>query len=157
MNSIQYDFSRASEKDIEEIVCLRIALLKELGEITSIQEEQLVLSSTKKYFKETLSNNEFISYIAKSNGEAVGVSGIVFLKRPPYLENLNGIEAYILNMYTIPEHRGRGISKKLLESCIEECRNSGVKRVWLHTSDDGKGLYQKKGFTCKNNEMELFI
>lgn len=157
MSNILYEFSRASEKDIENIICLRIALLKELGEIKSSQEEQLLLSSTKQYLKQALSNNEFISYIAKFNGEAVSVSGIVIFKRPLYLENLNGIETYILNMYTSPEHRGRGISRKLLESCIEECKNIGVKRVWLHASEDGKRLYQKMGFTFKNNEMELFI
>ncbi|MFC6604013.1 GNAT family N-acetyltransferase [Ectobacillus funiculus] len=95
--------------------------------------------------------------MAKANGEAVSGSGIVIFKRPPYLENLNGIEAYILNMYTTPEHRGRGIARKLLESCIEECKNIGVKRVWLHASEDGKRLYQNMGFTFKNNEMELFI
>jgi ribosomal protein S18 acetylase RimI-like enzyme len=157
LSSIKYDFSRASEKDIDNIICLRIELLKELGEIKSSQEEQLVLSSTKQYLNQTLSNNEFISYLAKFNGEAVSVSGVVIFKRPPYPENLNGIEAYILNMYTIPEHRGKGISRKVLESCIEECKSIGVKRIWLHASEDGKRLYQKMGFRYKNTEMELYI
>ncbi|WP_034333429.1 GNAT family N-acetyltransferase [Bacillus sp. J37] len=157
MSSIHCDFIRASVKDIDSIISLRIALLKELGEIKSSKEEQLVVSSTKEYLQQALSNNEFISYIAMCNGETVGVSGVVIIKRPPYLENLNGIEAYILNMYTIPQHRGRGISRKLLELCIDECKDMGVRRVWLHSSENGKHLYQKVGFTPKNNEMELFI
>ncbi|WP_226528892.1 GNAT family N-acetyltransferase [Metabacillus niabensis] len=157
MSGIHCDFIRASIKDIDSMICLRIALLKELGEIKSSQEEQLVRSSTKEYLQQAISNNEFISYIARCNGETVGASGVVIIKRPPYLENLNGMEAYILNMYTIPQHRGRGISRKLLESCIDECKNIGVKRVWLHSSDNGKHLYQKVGFTPKSNEMEFFI
>ncbi|MGG0288901.1 GNAT family N-acetyltransferase [Peribacillus butanolivorans] len=66
-------------------------------------------------------------------------------------------EAYILNMYTIPEYRGKGLAKRMLKKCIDESRNSGVKRVWLHASKDGKHLYKKMGFTTKDSEMELFL
>ncbi|WP_439743805.1 GNAT family N-acetyltransferase [Bacillus pseudomycoides] len=65
--------------------------------------------------------------------------------------------AYILNMYTLPEYRGNGLAEKLLEHCIEECEENGVKRIWLHPSKDGELLYKKMGFTYKENEMELFL
>ncbi|WMX58269.1 MULTISPECIES: GNAT family N-acetyltransferase [unclassified Peribacillus] len=37
-------------------------------------------------------------------------------------------------MYTIPEYRGKGLAKRMLKKCIDESRNSGVKRIWLHAS-----------------------
>ncbi|KYG36762.1 acetyltransferase [Bacillus gaemokensis] len=73
------------------------------------------------------------------------------------MNNLEGKEAYILNMYTLPEYRGNGLAKKLLQHCIKECKENGVKRIWLHSSKDGELLYKKMGFTHKTNEMELFI
>ena len=152
-----FDFIKASIEDIDQIISLRLALLKELGEIKSSQDEALIVTSTRDYLEKALSNNEFISYIAVSNGEFVSISGMVIFKRPPYLENLKGIEAYIMNMYTVPEYRGTGLGKKLLENCIEESKKNGVKRIWLHASEDGKPLYKKMGFTIKNNEMELFL
>ncbi|CAM3725259.1 GNAT family N-acetyltransferase [Alicyclobacillus pomorum] len=155
--SNKFNFIKVSIEDIDKIVSLRLELLKELGELKSLQEEHLIETSTREYLQKALSNNEFISYMAESKGEAVSISGMVLFKRPPYLENLRGIEAYILNMYTVPDYRGKGLARRLLESCIDECKKIGVKRIWLHASEDGKHLYKKMGFTTKDNEMELFL
>ena len=151
------DFAKASINDIDKIVSLRLALFKELGEISTYQEEHFLETSTREYLQKAISNNEFISFLAEMDGEAVSTSGIVLFKRPPYLENLQGIEAYILNMYTVPKFRGNGLARRLLEYCIEECKKNGAKRIWLHASEDGMYLYKKMGFTTKDNEMELFL
>ncbi|WP_193065032.1 GNAT family N-acetyltransferase [Oceanobacillus oncorhynchi] len=156
MNS-NYNFERAAIDDIESIISLRVALLKEVGEIKSTKEEQIIMSSTRKYLEETFTNNEFISYVAKFKGEAVSISGMVIYKRPPYITNLNGIEAYLLNMYTLPNHRGKGLARELIECCLEECKRKNVKRIWLHSSEDGKYLYKKMGFSYNDTEMELFL
>ncbi|HLO11823.1 MAG TPA: GNAT family N-acetyltransferase [Pseudoneobacillus sp.] len=152
-----FNFIKVSLEHIDKIISLRLALLKELGELNSPQEEQLLATSTRGYLQIALLNNEFISYMAETNGIPVSISGMVIFKRPPYLENLQGIEAYILNMYTVPEYRGKGFAKKLLENCIDESKKSGVKRIWLHASEDGEHLYKRMGFTNKDSEMELFL
>jgi ribosomal protein S18 acetylase RimI-like enzyme len=151
------NFIKVSFEHIDNIISLRLALLKELGELNSSQDELIMETSTREYLQKVLSNNEFISYMAEMNGEPVSISGMVLFKRPPYLENLQGIEAYILNMYTVPEYRGKGLAKRLLENCIEESKKSGVKRIWLHASEDGEPLYRKMGFNNKDSEMELFL
>jgi ribosomal protein S18 acetylase RimI-like enzyme len=155
--SNEFNFIKASIEDIDKVVSLRLALFKELGEVNSPQEVNLVETSTREYLQKALLNNEFISYFVEKNGEPLSIIGMVLFKRPPYLENLQGIEAYILNMYTVPEYRGNGLAKRLLEYCIDECKKSGVKRIWLHASKDGEHLYKKVGFTAKENEMELFF
>lgn len=144
-------------ENINQVISLRLALLKELDEIKSDQEEHLIVTATREYLEKALAHNEFLSYMAESNGEAVSISGMVLFKRPPYLENLQGVEAYILNMYTAPAHRGKGLARKLLEHSIDESGKHGVKRIWLHASEDGKHLYENMGFTKKDSEMELFL
>jgi ribosomal protein S18 acetylase RimI-like enzyme len=151
-----FNLIKVTSEHIENIISLRLALLKELGELNSPHDEHLIETSTKDYLQTALSN-EFISYMAEKNGEPVSISGLVLFKRPPYLENLKGIEAYILNMYTVPQYRGNGLAGRLLEQCIEESKKVGVKRIWLHASKDGEQLYRKMGFVNKNNEMELFL
>lgn len=155
--NFEFNIRKATVQDIEEIIRLRLELFKELGEVQSEQEEACVATATRKYLEEALSNNEFISFLALSNDKVISVSGMVLFKRPPYLDNLKGLEAYIMNMYTVPQYRGQGLARKLLENCIEECKKIGVKRIWLHASDDGIPLYKKLGFSFKDNEMELFI
>ena len=91
----KFDFIKACIEDIDKIVSLRLALLKELGELKSLQEEHL-MTSTREYLQKALSKNEFISYIAESNGEAISISGMVLFQRPPYLENLHGLKPTFL-------------------------------------------------------------
>ncbi|KAB2332720.1 GNAT family N-acetyltransferase [Bacillus mesophilum] len=152
-----FNYIKVSFEHIDKVISLRLALLKETGELNSLQEEVLMENSTREYLQKALLNNEFISYMAEMNGQVISISGMVLFKRPPYLENPQGIEAYILNMYTVPEYRGKGLAKRLLENCINESKNSGVKRIWLHATKDGEPLYKKMGFTNKNTEMELYL
>ncbi|MED3823564.1 hypothetical protein P4561_07480, partial [Priestia flexa] len=97
-----YSVDKASISDINQIIKLRVALLKEVNEIQTEEEENQIIHATKNYLKTEISNHNFVSYIAKNDKEVVSVSGVSFFKRPPYLENLQGVEAYILNMYTLP-------------------------------------------------------
>ncbi|MEJ9227471.1 GNAT family N-acetyltransferase [Priestia aryabhattai] len=152
-----YSVDRASVSDIKEIIKLRVSLLKEVNEIQTEEEEAQITHATKNYLETEISNQNFVSYIAKNDEEVVSVSGVSFFKRPPYLENLQGVEAYILNMYTLPSHRNQGLARQLLEKCIEECKKRGVKRIWLHASKDGEPLYKSMGFNFKGSEMELFL
>ncbi|WP_027409408.1 GNAT family N-acetyltransferase [Anoxybacteroides tepidamans] len=154
--SERFQIRKATIQDIHEMIALRLQLLKELREVQTQEEEEAVAASTRTYLESTL-NSDFISYLAVCNNSIVSISRMVLFQRPPYIKNLEGREAYVLNMYTVPEYRGRGLAKKLLENCIKECQNIGVKRVWLHASAKGMPLYKKMGFTFKNNEMELFI
>lgn len=151
------NFIKVSLEHIDTITSLRLALLEELGEVNSKEEKHLMETSTKEYLQKALSNNEFISYMAEINGEPASISGMVIFHRPPYLENLQGMEAYILNMYTVPKYRGNGLAKQLLQNCIDESKNYGVKRIWLHATEEGAPLYKKMGFVHKNSEMELFL
>ena len=49
-----------------------------------------------------------------------------------------------------PRHRGKGISRALMEECLERARQAGKSTVGLHTSElmkAARGLYEKMGFT----------
>ncbi len=59
-------------------------------------------------------------------------------------------------MYTTPKYRGKGLAKQLLEHCIGECKKSGVKRIWLHASEDGKPLYKKWALLIRKVKWNFF-
>jgi GNAT superfamily N-acetyltransferase len=63
---------------------------------------------------------------------------------------------FVLNMYTEPAYRRRGLAKQVLESIIAWCREQGFKAVLLHASDAGRGLYEQMGFE-PTNEMRLLL
>jgi GNAT superfamily N-acetyltransferase len=53
--------------------------------------------------------------------------------------------AYVADVFVIPEHRGRGVSKLLLRAILEHSELQGVRRFLLATQD-AHGLYAKFGF-----------
>lgn len=141
-----FNIYRATVKDLPSLVSLRMELLKELGEIKTTEETDVLKKVTWNYLQEALANDQFISYLASKNDEVVSTSGMILFKRPPSLVNLKGIEAFILNMYTVPKFRGNGLASHLLECCINESKKFGVGRIWLYASQVGEPLYAKMGF-----------
>ncbi len=63
---------------------------------------------------------------------------------------------YLLNVYTDPEFRHRGLARQLTVKAIEWCRTQGFKVVWLHASKYGRPLYESLGFE-QTNEMKLML
>ena len=53
--------------------------------------------------------------------------------------------AYIADVFVIPEHRGRGVSKLLLRTILEHQELQGLRR-WLLVTRDAQGLYSQFGF-----------
>jgi GNAT superfamily N-acetyltransferase len=53
--------------------------------------------------------------------------------------------AYIGDVYIIPEFRGRGLSKWLMEAMMEHPDLQGLRR-WVLATRDAHSLYEKFGF-----------
>lgn len=73
----------------------------------------------------------------------------------PTYHNPSGKKAYIMNMYTVPEYRRRGIAIKTLDMLIKDTKNKGITSISLEATDMGRPLYEKYGFIKMNDEMEL--
>ncbi len=142
--------------DLDAIIELRMELLTAVGDVYENNWSD-VFQANRDYFKEKLTSGRFSAWLGEVKGEVVAISGLVFFERPPHGENVSGLEAYIMNMYTRPEYRRLGFARSLLEECIADCKRLGVGRIWLHTSKDGYHLYKKMGFTVKDSEMELIF
>lgn len=54
--------------------------------------------------------------------------------------------AWIGDVFVVEEHRGRGLSKWLMEIIIAHPRLQGLRR-WLLATRDAEGLYQQTGFS----------
>ncbi len=66
--------------------------------------------------------------------------------------------AYLADVFVLPDHRGRGLSKWLMQTVVEHPALQGFRRFLLHTRD-AHGLYRQSGFTALSNPelaMERF-
>jgi GNAT superfamily N-acetyltransferase len=60
----------------------------------------------------------------------------------------------ILNVYTEPEFRRRGIARQIVVTILDWAQQRGLRTINLHASNEGRSLYEKLGFEA-TNEMRL--
>ena len=55
--------------------------------------------------------------------------------------------AYLANVFVLPEHRGQGLSKRLMAAVIAHPELQGLRR-WMLATADAHDLYRQHGFTA---------
>ena len=62
--------------------------------------------------------------------------------------------AYLMDVFILPEYRGKGYSKELMQVILEHQALSTCK-VWMLKTSDTHGLYEKFGFTEPKNPEKI--
>ena len=62
--------------------------------------------------------------------------------------------AYLSDVFVVPEHRGRGVSKRLMKTILEHPDLQGLRRFMLATRD-AHGLYTQFGFKPLSNPADF--
>jgi len=154
-----FSIRRATLQDVEALVSLRLKLQQESGHLTEVQALADLRQATHQYLLEALPTEAFLVWVAEASGHIVATSGLIFFQKPPSESNLSGMEAYILNMYTLPQWRGQGIATTLLHTSRTDTLFPYTTLFRSYATHDGKPLYEKAGFVVKTRhtlEMELF-
>ncbi|GCE50943.1 N-acetylglutamate synthase-like GNAT family acetyltransferase [Thermosporothrix hazakensis] len=154
----EYTVRKAGMQDCDAIVQLRIRLFKEVDFREGGEPSQALFEQTKQYIQENIASGKFHSWIAEAAaGEIVAISGMVLLEKPPSRFCPSGLEAYIMNMYTLPGWRGKGIATALMNRIIEYAKQVRASRVFLHTTDAGRHVYERCGFRPTHDDLELLL
>jgi ribosomal protein S18 acetylase RimI-like enzyme len=78
-----------------------------------------------------------------------GPDGFAQLRFRPSLYT-GALDAYLEELYVVPERRGRGLGRALLEAAMSHARERGAAHIDLGTSEDdvaALSLYESAGFT----------
>lgn len=147
------EFRPARPDDAEVLVELRCAFLVEAG--TGPEPDERLRAAMRGYFAETIPAGEFAAELALHGGAIIATSGLVFRRVPPSIHFPTGREAYIMNMYTRPGWRGRGVATQLLARLLARARAAGCGKVTLHAFPKAAPIYTRAGFTPVEGEMRL--
>lgn len=149
-------YQKATLEHLEELVRLRLDFMQDVTKRSFSPEENASMTEALKvYFRSTLPGDDFIAWLAYEAGQIVGTSGLCFYCLPPSVKNRSGKVAYIMNMYTIPSHRGRGIAPALFDKLLAEARQRGYEKICLHATEMGRPVYERFGFKNTHDEMIL--
>lgn len=149
------EYRKANMNDIQELIRLRIDFIQEMQKIEQDSDVKRLRESLQEYFNDKMSYDSFIAWLAEENNTIVGTSGVCFYTLPPSFKNISGNVAYIMNMYTEPSFRNRGIASALFAKAVEEAKCRGYKKISLHATEMGKPIYTRFGFRVSENEMVL--
>ncbi|MDD4969570.1 MAG: GNAT family N-acetyltransferase [Paludibacter sp.] len=134
-------------EDISLMVQYRIDYLAEMqGKRDDAFIKQLKIDMND-FIKKGILNGNFFALVAEYDGIAVGYGAIVLREIPGDFNRSTYLEGDILNMYTIPAARRKGISTLILKQLLLEAKTMGITKLALHTSKDGEKLYRSNGFS----------
>jgi ribosomal protein S18 acetylase RimI-like enzyme len=85
-----------------------------------------------------------------------GPEGLAVLRFRPAIWSAT-IECYLAELYVVPERRGQGLGRALMEEAIKAARAEGATYMDLGTSEDdvaARALYESLGFSNREGKPD---
>ncbi len=142
--------------DAGVVVAHRRAMFREMG----YRDEQALdrmCVAFEPWLVGRMQTGEYLTWFAVgADGTVAAGLGLWLMDWPPHMIGPGARRGNILNVYTEPQSRRRGLARTLMETALAWCRDNGIRAVILHASSEGRALYESLGFKS-TNEMRLEI
>jgi ribosomal protein S18 acetylase RimI-like enzyme len=100
-----------------------------------------------------INEGKYFGWLTEDDGKVVAGAGLLLLDWPPHpLDPHSTQRGYLLNVYVEAEYRRRKLASHLIECVLAEARRRKIRVVALHSTDEGRPLYESNGFR-QTNEM----
>jgi len=154
---------RADVRDAAVIARYRALMFQDMGDLS---EETLddFLAASQAWTERGLASGEYIGWLAAAKGEpgvVIAGAGVQLRQVAPHPHRparnggfAKGRHAIVLNVFTEPEWRNRGVGLLLMEEIIRWAREEKLDRLVLHASAQARSLYERMGFVA-TNEMRF--
>jgi GNAT superfamily N-acetyltransferase len=131
-------------------------MFEDMG-FTDPQALDAMLAISTPLIERGLLDGTYRGWLAETPGEGVVAGGgVIVLQFQPHPIDPRSHRAWVVNMFTEPKHRRRGLARRLMRTIVVWCRAEGMRFLYLHASDDGRPLYESMGFKS-TNEMSLAL
>jgi len=140
----------ATVEDAETLARHRAAMFRDMGDVDEFGAS-VIENASVDHIKALVEAREYFGFLLEEKGDVLAGGGVWVRPVLPRPGMLNGaLEGYILNVFTEPGHRRRGLARELMREILEWCRERQLARVVLHASKDGRSLYEELGFELSN-------
>jgi GNAT superfamily N-acetyltransferase len=155
-----FDIRLATPADFLVLATQRVAMFRDMRRTTP-EIEQPLLESCAGYLAKALASGEYVGWVAHLTAppySVIGGAGVQFRPLLPRTDPtgqflLLGREGLVLNVYVDEAHRRQGVARRLMETLIGWAPRVGIVRLVLHSSPDGRRLYESLGFFASNEML----
>jgi ribosomal protein S18 acetylase RimI-like enzyme len=142
--------------DVETIIAHRRAMFREMGYADKGALDRMS-DAFRPWLVEKMQRGEYLAWFAIDAGGAIASGvGLWLMDWPPHMIGLGPRRGNILNVYTNPENRRMGLARRLMDAALACSLLNHVHTVILHSSDEGRRLYESLGFE-PTNEMRILL
>ncbi|WP_321475447.1 GNAT family N-acetyltransferase [uncultured Paludibaculum sp.] len=153
---MQYTIRPVDSGELELVLLHRMEMFRDMG-YDSEAELARIRGLSEPFFAAALNNGTYVAWVAEDEqSEPVAGTGVLLLPYQPGPNDTRAQRAFIINVYTHPEHRRQGLARRLMTTAVDWCREAGFGIVSLHASTEGRPLYESLGFQA-TNEMRLSL
>jgi GNAT superfamily N-acetyltransferase len=150
-----YAVRRATADDINVLIAHRRAMFVDMGYRNETALDSMA-SKCYAWLLARMNRGEYLAWLAIAPDRSiVSGAGLWLMDWIPHMIG-SGPRGNILNVYTAVEYRRRGLAGELVKAALQWCRSNGVDVVVLHSSSQGRRLYESMGF-AGSNEMRLTL
>lgn len=152
------EIRRAGVADLDLLMEWRMMVLREvfcIPENGQIDRMDRLERANRAYYEAALPGDGHVACFAYDGEEIVGCGGICIYQEMPSPDNPTGMCAYLMNIYTRPTSRGRGIGEAVVRWLVGQAKQRGITKVYLETSGAGRKLYEKVGFSDMEDMMQM--
>ena len=121
-------------------------------------------NETRLWTERALASGEYLGWlgVSSANPEIIaGGAGVQLRQVPPHPFRpprddafAKGRHAIVLNVFTEPEWRRRGLAQLLMQEILRWARAEQLDQLVLHASSEARRLYDRMGFVA-TNEMRF--
>ncbi|MGN8831696.1 GNAT family N-acetyltransferase [Selenomonas montiformis] len=154
---MKLSIKRASLDELDMLMEWRMRVLAEVFSDSEQPDWEAIRKNNEDYYKETLSDGTHTACFAvnEDDGKIIGCGGICYQKEMPSPDNLTGTNGYLMNIYTLPEYRGHGVGRRMVEFLIDDAKKRGTEKIYLESAKDAKHLYEEIGFSDMQDYMKI--
>jgi GNAT superfamily N-acetyltransferase len=148
-----YRIRAATVADAVVIARHRVEMFRDMGVPAAALEP--VRTATEQRVRQQIAAAEYHGWLVELDGAVVAGAGVLLHQYHPSAPNpLGRPTAYILNVYTEPDHRRHGLARRLMNEILAWCVAENIPRASLHASEAGRSMYEQLGFVT-SNELRL--
>ncbi len=150
----EFTVRRALESELDTLVEHRRAMFLDMGYADDAAMSQMA-EKCRPWLLAKMRSGEYLAWLAVDQAGAIAAgTGLWLMDWIPHVIGKSERRGNILNVYTRPEFRRRGLARRLIEVAVVWCRENGIDTVILHASPEGRPLYEALGFSA-TNEMRI--